>query len=413
MAATVVILGAGIGGLVAAHELRRRLERRHRIVLVDREAEHRFQASYLWVMMGWRKPAQITRSLSPLREKGIEFRQAAVEAIDPSGRTIRTDNGSLSYDYLVVALGAALATDETPALAAAGLTPYTLDGAQRLHSAWRELDGGSVAVVIADLPFRCPAAPYETALLLDTGFRKRGVRDRVTLSLFTPEPQPMPVAGPAVGQALQSILEERRIAYTLDAKLANVDPQSRQLEFQDGSRAGFDLLVYVPAHRSPTPVGESSLAGAGGWIPVDARTLRTGADNVYAIGDVAAIKLSNGMMLPKAGVFAHEEAAVVARRIAAEIEGKEAAAEFGGWGACFVEIGGGKAAYGSGNFLQDPEPAMTLEPPTRSWHMNKVLFEKAWLAAIAARPSVSAQAFRAMDLWQRTAQGQRWLWRWL
>ena len=56
---------------------------------------------------------------------------------------------------------------------------------------------------------------------------------------------------------------------------------------------------------------------------------------------------------------------------------------------------------------------MTLEPPTRSWHMNKVLFEKAWLAAIAARPSVSAQAFRAMDLWQRPAQGQRWLWRWL
>ncbi len=409
-AKTVLILGAGIGGLVAARELRRRLDAQHRVVLVDRESEHRFQSSFLWVMMGWREPAAITRSLLTLPDRGIDFRRATVQAIDPASQTVDTDAGTLDYDYLVVALGAQLNDERFPGLALAGATPYSLDGATQLRHDWQHLDRGSVALVIADLPFKCPAAPYEAALLLDHGFRKRGVRSQIRIDLFTPEPQPMPVAGPAVGDALRDILQQRDIGFSPQRRLTAVDSERRRLIF-DGDESGFDLLVYVPSHQPPAPIRDSKLAGESGWIPVDPHSLGTSWQTVYAIGDSAAVPLANGMMLPKAGVFAHGEALVVAKRIAAQISGHNGVAPFDGWGGCFVETGGGKAAYGSGNFLADPAPRISLESPARSWRLAKVAFEKAWLAAIGGPAPASALAWRALD-WGPAILERRWLWRW-
>ena len=362
------------------------------MVLIDREAEHRFQSSYLWVMSGQRRASAIGRPLGRLQAKGIDFRQASVESIDPVGRSVQTDAGAISYDFLVVALGAQLAPDAVEGLAEAGHTPYTLDGAVSLRNAWRKLSGGNAAIVIAALPFKCPAAPYETALLLDAGLRERGVRQDVRIDLFTPETLPMPVASEAVGRALQGMLEERAIRLHTGSTLNGVDAEQRQLLFADGTEAGYDLLVYVPPHRSPDAVRASPLAAESGWIPVDPRTLHTAFENVYAIGDTTALPLANGMMLPKAGVFAHGEAEVVAQRIADAINGRDSAATFDGWGGCFIETGGGKAAYGSGNFLAEPVPVVNLQPASRSRHAGKVLFEKTWLAAVGGPRPVSRVA---------------------
>ena len=264
---------------------------------------------------------------------------------------------------------------------------------------------------MADLPFKCPAAPYEAALLLEAGFRKRGVRGQIQIELFTPEPQPMPVAGVAVGAALTQVLDDRGITLHPERRLSAVDPEHRRLRFEDGE-ADYDLLVYVPPHRSADPVRESSLATEAGWIPVDAATLATTHPNVYAIGDTAAVSLANGMLLPKAGVFAHEEGRVVARRIADAIAGRPASATFSGRGGCFVEMGDGTAAYGSGEFLAQPAPHVTLAPATRSWRWGKVAFERTWLAAISGPPRRSRLAWRALD-WGPKALERRWLWRWV
>ena len=412
-AKTILILGAGIGGLVTAHELRRCLAPEHQVVLIDSEAQHRFQSSYLWEMTGQRRAAAIGRPLAGLKAKGIDFRQASVEGIDPVGRSVQTDAGTLSYDFLVVALGAQLYPDAVAGLAQAGHTPYTLDGAVSLRNAWQNLSGGRVAIVIAALPFKCPAAPYETALLLEAGLRERGVRKDVRIDLFTPETLPMPVAGEALGQALQGMLEKRAIHFHAKRTLRGVDPEQRQLSFADGSEAGYELLVYVPPHRSPEAVRQSPLAAESGWIPVDPRTLHTAFENVYAIGDTTALPLANGMLLPKAGVFAHGEATVVARRIADAVDGRDSAATYDGWGGCFIETGGGKAAYGSGNFLAEPAPVVNLHPASRSRHAGKVLFEKTWLAAVGGPRPVSRMAFPAMDFWGKTLLEQSWLWRWV
>jgi len=96
-------------------------------------------------------------------------------------------------------------------------------------------------------------------------------------------------------------------------------------------------------------------------------------------GDVASIPLKLGKPLPKAGVFAHAQAEVVARAIARAVTGRGRSAEFDGHGECFVETGGGKAGFGSGDFYAEPVPRVTLRQPSRVWHAGKVLFEKVWL----------------------------------
>lgn len=132
----------------------------------------------------------------------------------------------------------------------------------------------------------------------------------------------MPVAGPVLGAAVSALLAERKIALHSARPLSAVDPARRELVIVDGAREPFDLLAAVPPHRSPEVVRRSALANENGWIPVDARTLRTRFPETYAIGDVTTITLPNGKPLPKAGVFAHGEALVVAREIAASFIGR-------------------------------------------------------------------------------------------
>jgi sulfide:quinone oxidoreductase len=236
------------------------------------------------------------------------------------------------------------------------------------------------------------------------------VRGAVDLQLYTPEALPMPVAGTTVGQALKGMLEEKRIGFNPSRKLASVGPGERALTFEDGTSASFDLLVHIPPHRSPAPVRESSITGETGWIPVNPGTLETAHERVYAIGDVAAVKLANGMMLPKASVFAHGEAEVVARRIVADIEGTAGRATFDGWGSCFVETGDRNAAYGSGSFYAEPDPSVRLHMPTKSRHVGRVLFEKTWLTAVSGQPAISNAAFGAVNLIGRRLLEQSWLW---
>jgi sulfide:quinone oxidoreductase len=384
---TIVVLGGGVGGLVVANELRRRLSRDHRITIVEKNAQHAFAPSFLWLMTGKRRPEEISRDVQQLIHKGVELLHGEARGIDLAAHRVETSAGSVTYDFLIMALGAELAPDSVPGLAESAQTFYTFDGASKLRIALCDFNGGKIAIVVASLPFKCPAAPYERAMLIADSFQKHGLRDKVDIHLFTPEPLPMPVAGPELGNAVRKAVEDRGITFHPLQKLTEVNPSTHTISFEGKEDFAYDMLIAVPPHRSPQVVREAGLANQGGWVPVDSATLATRDENVYAIGDITAIPLPGRwkpdvpLMLPKAGVFAHAQALVVARRIADRITGKEAGDKFSGEGYCMLEAGGHLAGFASGQFLAEPSPQIKLRQIGRSWHLGKVLFEKWWLAA--------------------------------
>jgi sulfide:quinone oxidoreductase len=376
---TVLVLGGGVGGVVTARESRKRLPRPHRVVLVDREREHLFAPSLLWLMVGLRRAEAIKRPLSRLERKGIEVRLGEIEKIDAEARRVTVAGDAIDADYLVVSLGAELAPETIPGLQEAGHNFYTLPGAERLRDALAALERGRIVILTAAPAYKCPAAPYEAALLVDHFLRERGRRGAVTVDVYAAEPGPMGVAGPEVSAAVKQMLEAKGIPYHPEHQVKAVDPAAKRLDFANGASATFDLLAYVPPHRAPRVVRESGLASESGWISVDRHTLETRFPGVYAIGDVVSIPLKLGKPLPKAGVFAHAEGQVVARNIASVISGRPGGERFNGYGECFIEAGGGKAGFGAGDFYAEPTPTIGLRPPGWRWHLGKVLFEKSWL----------------------------------
>jgi sulfide:quinone oxidoreductase len=375
---TVLVLGGGVGGVVAATRLRARLPRRDRVVLIDREQHHLFQPSLLWLALGQRKPEQIQRPLERLRRRGIEVVTGEVVTFDPRAKRVRVTGTDLTGDAVIVSLGADLDPDVIPGLAAAGHNLYTLAGASAIHRALEDFRGGRVVVLTAAPAYKCPAAPYEAAMLLKDHLRRRK-GGTATVEIFAAEAGPMGTAGPEVSAAVRGMVEVREIGYHPDHQIEAVDPATRKLHFKRGSPADYDLLIYVPPHRVPAVVRQAGLVGASGWVPVDAHSLRTEVSGVFAIGDVTGIPIPSGKALPKAGVFADRAAEVVAENLAAEWAGRIPERAFDGVGACFIEAGAGRAGYGSGDFYAAPAPRMQLHTPSRFWHLGKVLFEKRWL----------------------------------
>ncbi len=376
---TGLVLGGGVGGVVAARTLRRLLPRERRVALVERSQVHVFQPSLPWVFAGTRRPEGIRRSYDALRRRGIEVVAGEVEELDAERRRVRVGGGWIGADGIVVALGAELHAAAVPGLAEAGHDVYTLGGSIAARRALDALERGRLVVLVAAVPFKCPAAPYEIALLADHALRRRGVRSGVEIAILTPEPGPMPTAGPAVSDALRGMIEARGIAYRPQVSPASVDAAGRRIRLAADSEEAYDLLLYIPPHRAPAAVRASPLAAETGWATVDPRTLATKFDGIWAIGDVATIPLPSGRPLPKAGVFAERQALAVARSIADRVAGREPSGAFDGRGECFIEVGGGRAGFGGGDFYASPVPVVRLHPPARRWHWGKVLFEKGWL----------------------------------
>lgn len=377
---TVVVLGGGTGGIVAARRLRRLLNPTDRVVLVDRSPTYEFAPSFLWVMTGARRPAQVSADRRRLRRVGIEVLEAEVLEIDIPHRRVKTSEADVGFDQLVIALGAELAPEALPGFPEAAHNVYTLTGVVAASEKLRRFDGGRVAVVVSAVPYKCPAAPYETAFLTEALLRHRGVRDATSLDIYTPEPFPMPTAGPVLGTALAGMLARRGIELHAQTTVARVDPDQAELVLAGGERAGFDLLLGIPAHRAPAVLGSSGLASDTGFVPVDSGTLATSAEGVLAIGDVTTIPVGGGKFLPKAGVFAEAEAKVVAANVAADLAGRQPPTSFDGAGACFVELGDGHAAFATGDFYAADGPRIQLRRPGRHWHLAKLAFERYWLS---------------------------------
>lgn len=384
MTKTILVLGGGWGGLTAAHDLKAMLPGDYRVAVIEKRQSFVFYPSYLRAMVGEKNDlSHIESPLKNLLRKDLEIINEEIIRIDPVTKTVNTNAQTIQADFIVIATGADLYPATIPGFSEHCLNLYDTDGAFGIYEKLKQFTQGKVTFLVTRTPFRCPPAPYEAAFLADSFFREKGIRDKIEISVYSPEKFPMPSAGPQVGEMFVQMLKEHHINFYPEHGVRNI--VANKVEFANNAEAAYDLLIGVPPHGAPRAIVESGLTDASGYIPTHPQTMQvldnvdeltTKYPGVFAIGDVAAIRLLNGAFLPKGGVFAEEEAHVVARNIVAQIKHEKAAAQFNGKGVCYVDVGDNMAAEGSGDFYAYPAPVVNIEPPSVEGRKAKHEFER-------------------------------------
>jgi sulfide:quinone oxidoreductase len=310
----ILILGGGSGGLVAATQLGRTLGAEHEVTLVDRRTEHVYMPALLFLMVGERRPDDVTRKLKALERRNVRVLQAEIEGIDPARQEVTLGSEKIGYDYLVISLGLHTAPELIPGFDEAAQHAWELEAAVRLRGALEAFEGGRILVGVPPGPYRCPPAPYEAQWMLDSYFKQNGRRERVEIEFFTPSAEPHgELHDPPVWMDAQS--KARGIKQHYEFFVESVDPEARVVKGRYGYELPYDLLFLVPPHEPSKVLIDSGLVDNQNGVAVDYDTLATRWENVYAIGDCADMPAS------KAGVVAHQEAEVVAHNIAIGIKG--------------------------------------------------------------------------------------------
>jgi sulfide:quinone oxidoreductase len=375
----IVILGSGFGGLTAANLLRKNLSLEHQIVVVDKKKFFMMGLVNLWILSGIRRLEDSQIALNKLENKEITFLNDEVTTIDISKKFIRTrSNNKLEYDYLIIALGAELAAEEIDGfICNGGFNLYDAEQIPKLREKIVALRNGRIAICITNIPYKCPPAPYEASLLINDILVKNGMRDSIDIDFYTPAPIALPVAGAKLSQDIVNLLNDNHINFHPLHKLkAVVDKEI--IEFENGNKTNYDLLIGIPPHKVPTVIKSSGLVKEGqNWIDVDKFSLKTNYENVFAIGDVTEIKVDQmAAVIPKAGIFAEGQAKSVSHQIINEIANQSYNEKYDGRGFCFMEIGSKKAGFLAADFYNITGPITRLDPPSEESYKKKLDFEK-------------------------------------
>jgi sulfide:quinone oxidoreductase len=384
----VLILGGGFGGLTSANLIRKSLSQEEcEITVVDKYQYFMMGLVNLWILSGSRKLEDSQVALNKLQDKGIKFLNDEITSIDPSENrvTIKTNPNKLKYDYLVVALGAEISPELIDGFEENDESCFNVYDAKQvphLREKILSLKSGRVVVCIADIPYKCPPAPYEVSLLINDVLVKNATRESIDLNMYVPTPIALPVAGPTMSQDVVKLLNNNHINFHPLHKLKRVSDK-KTIEFENGNKTSYDVLVMIPPHQVPKIIKDSNLLGDGDqhWINVDRFTLRTKYKNVFAIGDVTEIRFDQTATIPKAGIFAEGEAKIVSQQIINEIKNinSRKAVKFDGKGFCFMEIGDKKAGYIDTDFYNEAGPITRLDPPSGEFYQKKLDFERSRL----------------------------------
>lgn len=373
----VVVLGGGFGGVAAARVARSLLPAEHEVTLIDRDRVTRLCGMNPMLIVGERDVRKTGRSLGQLANRGINFVESEISCINTMGRTVNTAAGTFEYDFLVVALGASYDWDAVPGSDLA-YSFYNLETSRRLRRRLSRFRRGRLVISVARPPYKCPPAPFETAMMVHWYFRRQGIRKDSEIIVTIPEPAPMGVAGPEASSRLREDLARRDIELRTGVEVTTVTVDAMEAGYSDGSAITADVIVTVPVHKLPQIVVESKLSEGKPWVPVETSTLETETTGVFAIGDVNAVPLGEGKAVPKAGVFASAQGEHVATTIASRILGTEPPAPYDGSGECFLAYSATQSAMVGGQFITPSGPMVGLKPPSTAGMRSKERFERDW-----------------------------------
>jgi sulfide:quinone oxidoreductase len=363
---TVLILGAGFAGLELATTLSEEVPEEVDVTIVDASDAFVFGFSKLDVMFGRQPLSRVRVPYSNLQKPSVRFVRENITSIDPERRRVTTNASVYEPDILVVALGADLEPAATPGMVEEGSEYYSVEGAERVSRLLQTFEGGDVIVGVLGPFFKCPAAPFETALMMHDFLERRNLRSRSTIKVVSPMARPIPIS-PEASAGILGALAERDIGWWPESKVTSLDPSTKVAALADGRTADYDLFLGIPVHRAPRVVGESALA-EDGWIPVDHTTFATRFENVYAAGDVTSAPV------PRVGAIAEGEARTLAHVLIKEIRGGADPDPYEGIATCYIEMGGTKVARFDANFLGGPAPYGSFTQASESIAASKVEF---------------------------------------
>jgi len=369
----VVILGGGFGGLSSANELRNTLSSSQvKITVIDKKDWFMVGFAKLWIINGTRTFENSIGSLNELSKKNINFIKEEILEINFQNKNIKTKSQNIIFDFLIISTGVVLAPQKIPGLVENGFNLYDHDQLLEIRDKLENIESGKIAISIMGMPYKCPPAPFEASLLIDSMLRKRGVRDSVQIDFYSPAPITLPAAGPEVSKKILELVNSEKITFHNLCKIKSVE--SKKLIFEN-SEADFDILLAIPPHIAPKIIYDSGLAKEPGFIPID-RDCKTPFENIFAIGDVTVLAVGEKMAVPKAGIFAEGEGITVAKNIISIIQLKEETVLFDGKGGCFIESGKNTASILEVDMFTNSKSSTSLSESTTDNLSKKKEFEK-------------------------------------
>ena len=392
--AMIVILGAGIGGMSLAYELRQRLGGGHRITVIGDGPRFSFTPSNPWVAVGWRKGVDIGIEAAPaLARHEIEFIGEAAARVHPDENRVETVAGkSFTYDYLAITTGPRLAFDEIPGL---GPDSHTQSVCTTPHAeqAWAQyqkfLDKPGPVVVGAAPGASCFGPAYETAMIIDADLRQRKLRDRVPMTYVTSEPYVGHMGLGGVGDSrglIEAEMRQRHIRWIANARITSVSDGEMTVEELDAKgqvtqqhTLPFAYSMVIPAFTGVAAVrGLDGLVNPRGFVIIDKNQRNPKYRNVFAAGVCVAIPpvevtpVATGA--PKTGFMIESMVSTIAANIASDIEGKPATAEATWNAVCLADFGDTGAAFVA--LPQIPPRNVTWTKVGKWVHVAKIAFEK-------------------------------------
>ncbi len=328
--ARVVVIGAGLGGLPAAYELRHVLPHEHQITLISNQPKFTFVPSLPWVALGLKSLDSIKLDLATIApQHGIEFIHAAVTAIDPKSRQITMGEQTLDYDYAVIATGPELTLDAIPGLGPEG--GYTQSVCNPHHAvlageAWEKFLAEPGPIVVGAAPgASCFGPAYEFALLLHHVLKQKGLRFQVPMTFITSEPYAghLGMGGMANSRWLmRKFMAAREIELMENTAISHFEPEAVHLA--DGRKIPAKFVMVLPPFRGPRFLREApGLTDDKGFIPVLPTSRHPEFESIYAVGVITQLKAVEQTPIPtgapKVGLMSEEMALAIAHNIALEL----------------------------------------------------------------------------------------------